>query len=60
MCKIREAKFQSSLKDNRATLVDDAKGMKDGKRNCAKFKQDMGVNTTVYTWTAMTLYFLSQ
>ena len=51
MCEIREAKFQSSLKANRATLVDDVKRMKNGLRNRAKFKQDMGVNKPVYTWT---------
>ena len=49
MCEIKEAKFQSSLKANRATLVDDVKGMQDGRRNRAKFKPDMGVNKPVYT-----------
>ena len=48
---MRETKFQSSLKGNRATLVDDRNGIKDGRRNRAKFKQEMGVNKPVYTWT---------
>ena len=51
MCEIPEAKFQSSLQANRATLVDDVKRMKNRLRNHAKFKQDMGVNKPVYTWT---------
>ena len=51
MCEIREAKFQSSLKANWATLIDDVKGMRDGGRNRAKFKQDRGVNKPVYTNT---------
>ena len=51
MCEIREAEFQSSLKANRATLVDDVKQIKDGRRNRAKLKKNMGVNKPVYTWT---------
>ena len=49
MCEIQEAKFQSSLKANRATLVDDVKRKKNRRKNRAKFKQDMGVNKPVWT-----------